>query len=172
MSCLPFQRYTHCRQVGEKRKLTAVEEIMQKEKRQKEAQKAERTQRAQQEETADLDLGDSGEPWLHKGIVVKVVHKKLADGKFYKKKGVVQQVRDEFVGEIKMIETGHVLKLDQEHLETVIPSCGGQVLVVAGKHKGSVGVLIELVEEKFAARCKLEDGSTRALSYEHVCKLS
>ena len=77
---------------------------MQKEKRQKEAQKAERTQRAQEEEAADLDLGDACEPWLHKGIVVKVVHKKLADGKFYKKKGVVQQVRDEFVGEIKMIE--------------------------------------------------------------------
>jgi len=41
----------------------------------------------------------------------QVVHKKLADGKFYKKKGVVLQVRDSFVGEIKMIETGHVLKL-------------------------------------------------------------
>jgi hypothetical protein len=37
------------------------------------------------------------------------------------------QVRDGFVGEIKMIESGHVLKLDQEHLETVIPAAGAQV---------------------------------------------
>ena len=44
--------------------------------------------------------------------------------------------------------------------------------LIEAADKGSVGVLIELVEEKFAARCKLEDGSTRALSYEHVCKLS
>ena len=46
------------------------------------------------------------------------------------------QVRDTYVGEIKMIDTGHVLKLDQEHLETVIPAAGGEVLVVAGKYKG------------------------------------
>jgi hypothetical protein len=45
-------------------------------------------------------------------------------------------VRDSFVGEIKMIETGHVLKLDQEHLETVIPAAGGEILVVGGKYKG------------------------------------
>ena len=35
-----------------------------------------------------------------------------------------------------MIETGHVLKLDQEHLETVIPAAGGEILVVGGKYKG------------------------------------
>jgi len=45
-------------------------------------------------------------------------------------------VRDSFVGEIKMIETGHVLKLDQEQLETVIPAAGGEILVVGGKYKG------------------------------------
>jgi hypothetical protein len=41
------------------------------------------------------------------------------------------QVRDGFVGEIKMIESGHVLKLDQEHLETVIPAAGAQVPCVS-----------------------------------------
>jgi DNA/RNA-binding protein KIN17 len=138
--------------VGQKRKLTAVEEIMLKEKRQKEEASAQASRKRQEEEEADLDVGDGSAPWLLKGIVVKVMHKKLADGKFYKKKGVVQQVRDSFVGEVKMLESGHVLKLDQEHLETVIPAAGGEILVVGGKHKGKVGVLQALLEEKFAAR--------------------
>ena len=137
---------------GQKRKLTAVEEIMLREKRQKEEASAEAQRKKQEEEAADLAVGDGSAPWLLKGIVVKVMHKKLAEGKFYKKKGLVQQVRDTFVGEVKMIESGHVLKLDQEHLETVIPAAGGEVLVVAGKHKGKVGVLKALEEEKFGAR--------------------
>lgn len=56
-------------------------------------------------------------------IVVKVVTKRLGD-KYYKEKGVVVDVIDKYVGVIKMLETGHKLKLDQEHLETVIPSPG------------------------------------------------
>lgn len=54
---------------------------------------------------------------------MKVVTKRLGD-KYYKEKGVVLEVIDRYVGVIKMLETGHKLKLDQEHLETVIPSPG------------------------------------------------
>lgn len=61
--------------------------------------------------------------WLLEGIVVKVVTKALGD-KYYKQKGVVLQVIDRYAGVIKLLETGHKLKLDQEHLETVIPSPG------------------------------------------------
>ena len=57
------------------------------------------------------------------GIVVKVLHKKLGD-RFYRKKGVVEEVRDTFTGVVKMIETGDKIKIDQAHLETVIPAIG------------------------------------------------
>lgn len=60
---------------------------------------------------------------LTQGIVVKVITKSLGD-KYYKKKGVVVQVLDKYVGVIKLLETGLKLKLDQEHLETVIPAQG------------------------------------------------
>ena len=40
---------------------------------------------------------------------------------------VAQMVHGKFVGEVKMNESGHVLKLDQEHLETVLPNFGGEV---------------------------------------------
>jgi hypothetical protein len=78
--------------IGIKRKLTAVEEIMMKEKRKKEMDEAEAKRKKAEEAAADLAVAEDGAPWLLKGIVVKVLNKTLADGKFYKKKGVVQQV--------------------------------------------------------------------------------
>ena len=52
-----------------------------------------------------------------------MLHKKLGD-RFYKKKGVVESVKDKFTGMVKMIETGDKIKIDQAHLETVIPAIG------------------------------------------------
>ena len=78
--------------IGIKRKLTAVEEIMMKEKRKKEMDEAEAKRLKAEEAAADLAVASDGAPWLLKGIVVKVLNKSLADGKFYKKKGVVQLV--------------------------------------------------------------------------------
>ena len=58
------------------------------------------------------------------GIVVKVVHQKLGE-KYFNKKGVVQEVlQDLFTGIVKMVESGDKIKIDQAHLETVIPAIG------------------------------------------------
>ena len=35
---------------------------------------------------------------------------------------VVESVKDKFTGMVKMIETGDKIKIDQAHLETVIPA--------------------------------------------------
>ena len=59
-------------------------------------------------------------PWLRKNIVVKIVAKSLGD-KYYKKKGYVKELLDDYVGLVVVNDTGAKLKLDQEHLETVIP---------------------------------------------------
>lgn len=67
--------------------------------------------------------------WLAKGIVVKVTNKKLADGAYYKLKGVIKQVHDKFVGEIEMLDSGDVIKIDQDYCETVIPVSFPFVLV-------------------------------------------
>ena len=57
-----------------KRKLSAMEEIMEQEKKKKETSAS----------------SARTEWWLQTGIVVKVVNKKLKDGKYHKQKGVVQ----------------------------------------------------------------------------------
>lgn len=57
------------------------------------------------------------------GIVVKVVHKKLGE-RFYRRKGVVEEVKDLYTAMVRMIDSGDKLKIDQAHLETVIPAIG------------------------------------------------
>jgi len=55
--------------------------------------------------------------WLCPGIVVKVMMSKLlAEKGYYKQKGVVKKVIDKYVGEIEMLESKHVLRVDQDEL--------------------------------------------------------
>lgn len=61
--------------------------------------------------------------WLRTGIVVKVLNKKVGGGKYYKKKGRIRKVIERYVGEVKMLDTGDRLRVDQEDLETVRTRC-------------------------------------------------
>lgn len=49
------------------------------------------------------------------------MNRSVGDGAYYKGKGVILRVHDRYVAELKMIDTNHILKIDQADLETVIP---------------------------------------------------
>jgi DNA/RNA-binding protein KIN17 len=89
--------------------VSAMEQIMLEEERKK--------QIAKQREEKSL----RHDYWLQPGIVVKIMNKKVGEGKYYKQKGVVLSVIDRYVGEVSVLECNTVLRIDQEHLETVIP---------------------------------------------------
>lgn len=89
---------------SEKRKVSALDEIM-------------KEQEASKEKFGRKDY------WLTENIVVKVTTKSLGD-KYYKKKGFVKEVVDKYSALVTMLDTGHTLKLDQAHVETVIPAEG------------------------------------------------
>lgn len=112
--------------------------------------------------------------WLCEGLVVKVMSRNLAD--YYKQKGVVQRVISKYVGEIQMLDSKHVLKVDQEELETVIPQIGGVVRIVNGAYRGSNARLLSIDTAKFAAKIRIENGAFdgRAITaeYEDICKIS
>ncbi len=59
--------------------------------------------------------------WLHPGITVKILNKKLSDGKYYKEKATVLRVVDHYVGEVRVNSSGSIIRLDQADLETVVP---------------------------------------------------
>lgn len=141
--------------VMKKRKMSALEEIMMNQEKTKEMRR--RT-----------------EWWIAEGLIVKVMNKKLADGKYYKEKGVIEKVVDKFVGVIKMLQSGDILKLDQSQLETVIPNIGGKVRIVNGAYRDEVGSLISVNVDKFTASVRIETGpqtqTVMDFPYEDICK--
>lgn len=115
--------------------------------------------------------------WLCEGIIVKVMSKALADKGYYKQKGVVRKVIEKYVGEIEMLEKKHVLRVDQDELETVIPQIGGLVRIVNGAYRGSNARLLGVDTDKFCAKVKIEKGVydgrvLNAIDYEDICKLA
>ncbi|XP_064483551.1 DNA/RNA-binding protein KIN17-like [Ornithodoros turicata] len=113
--------------------------------------------------------------WLCPGIVVKVIAKKIGE-KYYKKKGVVQEVQDKYVAVVHMLDSRDVLRLDQAHLETVIPNLGRRVKVVNGAYRGEEAVLLEIQADKFSAKLSIDAGPMRGrviqdIEYKDFSKL-
>jgi len=116
------------------------------------------------------------ENWITKGIIVKVITKKLGE-KYYKKKGTIKDIKDKFSAIVDMIDSGDVLKLDQAHLETVIPQPGRLMKIVNGVHRGETAKMLSIDEKTFSVGVKLESGVNKGskieqIPYEDVCKLA
>ncbi|XP_067391048.1 DNA/RNA-binding protein KIN17 isoform X1 [Emydura macquarii macquarii] len=142
-------------QSKEKKKKSALDEIMEFEEEKK--------------KTARTDY------WLQPEIVVKIVTKKLGE-KYHKKKAVVKEVIDKYTAVVKMIDSGDKLKLDQTHLETVIPAPGKKVLVLNGGYRGNEGILESINEKNFSATIIIESGPLKgrrveSIQYEDISKL-
>lgn len=113
--------------------------------------------------------------WLTEGIIVKVITKTLGD-KYYKQKGVIREVIDKYVAVVKLLESGQKLKLDQEHLETVIPALGKPVRVVNGAYRGEKAILLSIDEENFCVDIEIASGLLKGrkvsgVQYEDICKI-
>lgn len=138
-----------------KRRIVALEEIMEAEIKQKRLK-----------EKNDPEMVNA---WIRSNIIVKIVTKSLGD-KYYKKKGRIVEVIDDFAAVVVLNDSGAKLKLDQEHLETVIPSVGREVVVLWGKHWGMEAVLDNVDTKQFSAKLVLQDGETVSLPYEQFSK--
>ncbi|XP_064277539.1 DNA/RNA-binding protein KIN17-like [Passer domesticus] len=147
----------HCSgQPKNKKKKSALDEIMELEEEKK------RTSRT--------------DYWLHPEIIVRIITKKLA-GKYHKKKAVVKEVIDKYTAIVKVMDSGDKLKLDQTHLETVIPALGKKVLVLNGGYRGNEGILESINEKRFSVTITIASGPLRGrrvedIQYEDVSKLA
>uniref|UniRef100_A0A6I8PLV6 DNA/RNA-binding protein KIN17 n=1 Tax=Xenopus tropicalis TaxID=8364 RepID=A0A6I8PLV6_XENTR len=111
-----------------------------------------------------------------KEIVVKIVTKKLGE-KYYKKKAVVKEVIDRYTAVVKLVDSGDKLKLDQTHLETVIPAPGKRVFVLNGGYKGNFGILDCINEKSFSATIEIDSGPLKGrkvegIPYEDISKVA
>ncbi|KAK6119332.1 hypothetical protein DH2020_046931 [Rehmannia glutinosa] len=110
-------------------------------------------------------------------VKTRVMSKGLADKGYYKQKGVVRKVIDRYYGEIEMLDNKHLLRVDQEELETVLPQIGGLVKIVNGAYRGENARLLAIDADKFCAKVQIEKGIydgrvLKAVEYEDICKLA
>eukprot|EP00437_Effrenium_voratum_P039858 CAMPEP_0181463522 /NCGR_PEP_ID=MMETSP1110-20121109/34958_1 /TAXON_ID=174948 /ORGANISM="Symbiodinium sp., Strain CCMP421" /LENGTH=396 /DNA_ID=CAMNT_0023588223 /DNA_START=47 /DNA_END=1233 /DNA_ORIENTATION=- len=142
-------------QEGNTRKLSAVEKIKLEHE---DAKRRKLQQEAPEAPESPSESSSSGnEPWLCEGIIVKVMHQELAGGKYYRKKGKVERVRQQFAAEIRMAEGRDLIRLDQEMLETVIPNLGKPVMVVKGQYAGKRARMRSVDLEAFCVSIEFED---------------
>ncbi|XP_008108456.2 DNA/RNA-binding protein KIN17 [Anolis carolinensis] len=114
--------------------------------------------------------------WLQPDIVVKIITKKLGE-KYHKKKAVIKEVIDKYTAVVKTIDSGDRLKLDQTHLETVIPAPGKRVRVLNGGYRGQEATLQGINEKMFSATIIIESGPLKGrqvegIPYEDISKLA
>jgi len=115
--------------------------------------------------------------WLTSGVIVKVMNKKLRDGLYYKQKGTIEKVVERYTAHVRMHASGSLVSLDQDDLETVIPSEGGKVRIVNGAYRGSAAKLLSIDVDRFCVSLRIEGGThggrvLDGIEYEDVCKLS
>ena len=81
--------------------------------------------------------------WLVRGIRVRVVSKTAAGDSAYLKKGDVLDLHEKGVAAVRLDDGAVLERVQQRHLETVLPSSGGECLVLYGVHKGQRARLLE-----------------------------
>jgi len=94
--------------------------------------------------------------WLEPNISIKVTTKQLGD-MFYKKKGKILEVIDNYQALVQMFNTGAKVKLDQAHMETVIPAINRKIMMVKGKYKGRIGLMKSIEAETTSVSVDLLD---------------
>lgn len=128
----------------------------------------ERKDDARIEKKQRRDKDDSRkEYWLRRNILVRIISKKLAGGKYFRRKAVVDHVLDDkFTAEVEVLDSesdkrdgGDILRLDQDDLETVVPKEGKSVRIVNGPGRGKKAMVISLNPEQYKATLQVEDGT-------------
>jgi DNA/RNA-binding protein KIN17 len=153
------------------RPLSKLEEVMARETAAKKAREDAAAEAAPPAPAAD------DAPWIAPGLVVKLVAKELKGAGLYKAKAEIKSVAGH-VATVATLDTGAVLKVDQAHLETVLPGVGGRVAIVAGPggrarraSLGHRGALAAIDEAAFQARVVLDAGGDDWFEYDHICKV-
>ena len=140
-----------------KKPKSAIEELIEEDKREKEYQMMKKRSKSEI-------------PWLKPKIMVKITTKNLGD-KFYKQKGEVIEVINKFQALLNLCSDNTKVTVDQNDVETVIPSIGRKVLILQGKFRNSLAILQKLNVEHFCAELEIcDEGLIGSLPYEHFSK--
>ncbi|KAJ6225464.1 hypothetical protein RDWZM_004009 [Blomia tropicalis] len=115
------------------------------------------------------------ETWLIPGIIVRVVVKDLGE-QFYEKKAVIEKIVDDYGAIIKMNDSGQLIKVDERHLETVVPREGSRVMVLKGLYRGKNATIAEIDIEQEKCKILVDNssmgGRTVTVTFNDISKLA
>lgn len=124
----------------------------------------------EKEPAAKMQYGLVAKTWLIRDIRVRVITK----GENYRRKGTVcdtNKVRGVQEAVVRLDDGGGSVKhLREEDLETVVPSKGGVVMIVRGKHRKRKAKLIEKDQDRAEARVKIEDYGKVYISLDDIAE--
>ena len=138
-------------------------------------QEQQQQQLLQQQQYAALTAGTRQEDWLRPGIIVRIVNKRLGDGQYFKRRGLVKRVLDTFIAEIEL-DDGSMVKIDQQELETVIPKEGKPICILNGPGRGYTATLLNINADDYNCTVRVEGGPLRGqelhkVEYEDICRM-
>jgi len=81
--------------------------------------------------------------WVSPHIMVKVISKKVKDGRLYEKKVFVSDILDECTFSALDEKKNAIDELREKDVQTVMPAINGLVKVLTGEHKDKIAVLLE-----------------------------
>lgn len=117
---------------------------------------------------------ENEEAWLMVGLVIRVQNAIVGEGRYRGKIGLVQQIIDTFGAQVCMVDSGDILKLDQDDCMTVLPSENFPLLIVRGEYRGTRAKLIRTNLDSKEAEVELEEGPklghSLIIPQSHLCK--
>ena len=146
--------------VAKKRKIVLVEDNHVRNER------AKYSKRQRQQESDDLeDIRKKN--WIRKDILVRIISKDVAKGKYYKRKAIINQVFQKYTAEIEILDSGpdvtdggDTIEIDQSNLETVVPKEGKKVKILNGRGRGILATLLSADHDKCRGELELVDDGT------------
>lgn len=84
--------------------------------------------------------------WIRPGIKVKLVSKKYGDH-LYLHKGYIVDVLSKGFATVKLENGCMVDSIAEKHLETSLPTIGGNCMVIYGEHRGEIAILMQKHKE-------------------------
>ncbi|OTF77352.1 DNA/RNA-binding protein KIN17-like protein [Euroglyphus maynei] len=153
-----------------KSKKSALDEIIEEQERWKARQAASKYR------SSNNSVPYKPETWMQPGIIVRVVTKQLGS-EYYEKKARIESIESPgYAAIIKLLSNGDLIRVDERHLETVVPSkSGSKVLILNGLYRGQTATIVRVDEQNEKVLVNVErrsSGSTEPIqcNFDQISK--
>ncbi|CAH8840222.1 unnamed protein product [Trichobilharzia szidati] len=129
-----------------------------------------------EKEEAFKDKRNRRDYWMTEGIEVKLINRKLPDDLLWRHATVIKML-DNYTAIVRTLECHTKIKVDQNHVQTVVPEPSSTVLVVNGAYRGEYATLEQVDKEKNTCEMTIMTGLcmgrlVKNISLDDICKLS